>query len=125
MISFPSKEVNMEAAKPADASLASWSTPPAPTHLGGSSHCCCPGTLSLDGPPPRTELSFLRLGSGAGRACPSFSHPLQDGLAEHPAQATHLSGVALLCLPFLLSWNETALEKKKYLLFSPSTSPAP
>ena len=78
------------------------------------------GKVLTAGPPGKSPPAvLLSSGSGAVRACSSFSPPSQESLAEHPAQATHLSGVALLCLSLLLSWNDIALKKRKKLLFSP------
>lgn len=81
-----------------------------PQHVG--CRCCLVRELSAwSSHLPGTPAVLPSLGSGDGGACRSLSSPLQDSMAEHLAQATY--SYALLCLPGLLSWNETALVKKK------------
>lgn len=74
----------------------------------------CRGAVSLGQPPPRVSSCPLEFGKWSRW---SLSPPLQESLAEHLAQAT--CAAALLCLPLLLSWKETALVKRKKLLFPP------
>lgn len=93
---------------PSPAATSPGSGSPTPWVLSGS---CQPGGATSQGLPLPEFGEWSRWGL--------LKPPSPAGKPGRAPGSSCLSGVALLCLALLFSWGETALKKKKTLLFSP------